>query len=247
MYWSSWIQTCKTGDQPYSNNSANCQCSLTTFIFIKSVGPNPALLHWQNYSCGIIFYQNVKSYLKAQKTFFLPRCQNHTSKLINRVSFTRLPDLAKIYVFWNSLMVYSVFGKLWVYTITNLLCYWANCLCFNWLSIKKIRSHWFLFITHHHSYQSATNLQDMVRPLKKWLLRHRHNPYPTKAEKVQLAIGSNMSMVQVEKVFRGLFTRSASDAFKLQWTNAFLQRMEIFEFSESALNWRWTKDHLTTG
>jgi hypothetical protein len=37
----------------------------------------------------------------------------------------------------------------------------------------------------------------MVRPLKKWLLRHRHNPYPTKAEKVQLAIGSNMSMVQV--------------------------------------------------
>ena len=41
-------------------------------------------------------------------------------------------------------------------------------------------------------------LQDMVRPLKQWLLRHRHNPYPTKGEKVQLAVGSNMTLVQVE-------------------------------------------------
>ena len=39
--------------------------------------------------------------------------------------------------------------------------------------------------------------QDMVRPLKQWLLRHRHNPYPTKGEKVQLAVGSNMTLVQV--------------------------------------------------
>ena len=37
----------------------------------------------------------------------------------------------------------------------------------------------------------------MVRPLKQWLLRHRHNPYPTKGEKVQLAVGSNMTLVQV--------------------------------------------------
>ena len=40
----------------------------------------------------------------------------------------------------------------------------------------------------------------MVRPLKKWLLRHRHNPYPTKAEKVQLALGSNMTLVQVSAI-----------------------------------------------
>ena len=41
----------------------------------------------------------------------------------------------------------------------------------------------------------------MVRPLKQWLLRHRHNPYPTKAEKVELAVGSHMSLVQVSNWF----------------------------------------------
>ena len=46
--------------------------------------------------------------------------------------------------------------------------------------------------------QKRAVIQDMVRPLKKWLLRHRHNPYPTKAEKVQLALGSNMTLVQVK-------------------------------------------------
>ena len=45
--------------------------------------------------------------------------------------------------------------------------------------------------------QKRAVIQDMVRPLKQWLLRHRHNPYPTKAEKVQLALGSNMTLVQV--------------------------------------------------
>ena len=45
------------------------------------------------------------------------------------------------------------------------------------------------------------NTQDMVRPLKQWLLRHRHNPYPTKAEKVELAVGSHMSLVQVSNWF----------------------------------------------
>ncbi len=29
--------------------------------------------------------------------------------------------------------------------------------------------------------QKRAVIQDMVRPLKHWLLRHRHNPYPTKA------------------------------------------------------------------
>ena len=45
--------------------------------------------------------------------------------------------------------------------------------------------------------QKRAVIQDMVRPLKQWLLRHRHNPYPTKAEKLQLAVGSNMTLVQV--------------------------------------------------
>ena len=46
--------------------------------------------------------------------------------------------------------------------------------------------------------QKRAVIQDMVRPLKQWLLRHRHNPYPTKAEKLQLAVGSNMTLVQVK-------------------------------------------------
>merc|ERR1719367_1623988 len=49
--------------------------------------------------------------------------------------------------------------------------------------------------------QKRAVIQDMVRPLKLWLLRHRHNPYPTKAEKVQLALGSNMTLVQVSNWF----------------------------------------------
>ena len=44
-------------------------------------------------------------------------------------------------------------------------------------------------------------IQDMVRPLKQWLLRHRQNPYPTKSEKIELAMGSNMSLVQVSNWF----------------------------------------------
>ena len=51
--------------------------------------------------------------------------------------------------------------------------------------------------------QKRAVIQDMVRPLKQWLLRHRHNPYPTKAEKLQLAVGSKMTLVQVDdKIWR---------------------------------------------
>ncbi|XP_040569521.1 uncharacterized protein [Lepeophtheirus salmonis] len=49
--------------------------------------------------------------------------------------------------------------------------------------------------------QKRAVIQDMVRPLKQWLVRHRHNPYPTKTEKVQLALGSNMTLVQVSNWF----------------------------------------------
>lgn len=37
----------------------------------------------------------------------------------------------------------------------------------------------------------------MARPLKHWLYKHRDNPYPTKTEKVLLALGSHMTLVQV--------------------------------------------------
>ncbi|KAI5608848.1 homeobox protein Mohawk, partial [Silurus asotus] len=39
-------------------------------------------------------------------------------------------------------------------------------------------------------------LQDMARPLKQWLYKHRDNPYPTKTEKILLALGSHMTLVQ---------------------------------------------------
>ena len=40
-------------------------------------------------------------------------------------------------------------------------------------------------------------VQDMARPLKQWLYKHRDNPYPTKTEKILLALGSQMTLVQV--------------------------------------------------
>uniref|UniRef100_A0A3Q2TN06 Mohawk homeobox a n=1 Tax=Fundulus heteroclitus TaxID=8078 RepID=A0A3Q2TN06_FUNHE len=42
-------------------------------------------------------------------------------------------------------------------------------------------------------------LQDMARPLKQWLYKHRDNPYPTKTEKILLALGSQMTLVQVSR------------------------------------------------
>uniref|UniRef100_A0A3Q2Q985 Mohawk homeobox a n=1 Tax=Fundulus heteroclitus TaxID=8078 RepID=A0A3Q2Q985_FUNHE len=44
-------------------------------------------------------------------------------------------------------------------------------------------------------------LQDMARPLKQWLYKHRDNPYPTKMEKILLALGSQMTLVQVSNWF----------------------------------------------
>lgn len=44
-------------------------------------------------------------------------------------------------------------------------------------------------------------LQSMARPLKKWLIRHRDKPYPTKAEKIALAMASHMTLEQVSNWF----------------------------------------------
>lgn len=54
---------------------------------------------------------------------------------------------------------------------------------------------------HERSRQKRQVLQDMARPLKQWLIRHRNNPYPTKSEKVTLALGSQMTLVQVSNWF----------------------------------------------
>ncbi|XP_035662099.1 homeobox protein Mohawk-like [Branchiostoma floridae] len=44
-------------------------------------------------------------------------------------------------------------------------------------------------------------MQDMARPLKQWLIKHRDNPYPTKTEKILLALTSQMTLVQVSNWF----------------------------------------------
>ncbi|ELU02094.1 hypothetical protein CAPTEDRAFT_224655 [Capitella teleta] len=44
-------------------------------------------------------------------------------------------------------------------------------------------------------------LQDMARPLKHWLYKHRDNPYPTKSEKMTLANVSHMTLTQVSNWF----------------------------------------------
>lgn len=57
-------------------------------------------------------------------------------------------------------------------------------------------------------------LQDMARPLKQWLYKHRDNPYPTKTEKILLALGSQMTLVQVSPASDYLFI--CKDRMKLK-------------------------------
>lgn len=54
-------------------------------------------------------------------------------------------------------------------------------------------------------------LQDMARPLKHWLYKHRDNPYPTKTEKVLLALGSHMTLVQVRRAKQQRWTSGAAE------------------------------------
>ncbi len=74
----------------------------------------------------------------------------------------------------------------------------------------------FLYVSSHRyplpekPRQKRAVIQDMVRPLKHWLLRHRHNPYPTKAEKAELAMGSNMTLVQVRLAQANFFKKNSS-------------------------------------
>ncbi|XP_076452562.1 uncharacterized protein LOC143288149 [Babylonia areolata] len=44
-------------------------------------------------------------------------------------------------------------------------------------------------------------LQDMTRPLKQWLIRHKDNPYPSKAQKMDLVSKSQMTLTQVSNWF----------------------------------------------
>ena len=50
-------------------------------------------------------------------------------------------------------------------------------------------------------HKKRQTLQDMARPLKRWLCRNRNNPYPTKNEKSTLAIDASMTITQVSNWF----------------------------------------------
>lgn len=50
-------------------------------------------------------------------------------------------------------------------------------------------------------------LQQMSRPLKRWLYRHKDKPYPSRAEKQSLAAGSNMTLTQVSNWFANVRRR----------------------------------------
>ncbi len=49
--------------------------------------------------------------------------------------------------------------------------------------------------------QRRQTMQDMARPLKHWLYRNRDNPYPSKPDKIQLAVHSEMTLTQVSNWF----------------------------------------------
>lgn len=50
-------------------------------------------------------------------------------------------------------------------------------------------------------------LQQMSKPLKRWLYRHKDKPYPSRAEKQSLAAGSNMTLTQVSNWFANVRRR----------------------------------------
>lgn len=50
-------------------------------------------------------------------------------------------------------------------------------------------------------HKKRQTLQDMARPLKRWLCRNRNNPYPTKTEKIMLASDASMTITQVSNWF----------------------------------------------
>uniref|UniRef100_A0A4W5NW92 Mohawk homeobox b n=1 Tax=Hucho hucho TaxID=62062 RepID=A0A4W5NW92_9TELE len=73
------------------------------------------------------------------------------------------------------------------------------------------RTRLYLYIIYHLTHRSCLGgvkvfhkrqaLQDMARPLKQWLYKHKDNPYPTKTEKALLALGSRMTLIQVSNWF----------------------------------------------
>lgn len=55
--------------------------------------------------------------------------------------------------------------------------------------------------------------RETTGPLKAWLSQHRKNPYPTKGEKVMLAIATRMTLTQVSTWFANARRRMKKDNF----------------------------------
>ncbi|KAI3355064.1 hypothetical protein L3Q82_017942, partial [Scortum barcoo] len=71
-------------------------------------------------------------------------------------------------------------------------------------------------------------LQDMARPLKQWLYKHRDNPYPTKTEKILLALGSQMTLVQVSNWFANARRRLKNTVQKWQPDLSWALRIKLY-------------------
>ena len=50
---------------------------------------------------------------------------------------------------------------------------------------------------YEHIRKERSAIQNMTKPLKMWLYRNKAHPYPTKADKMELADHTNMTFTQV--------------------------------------------------
>ncbi|XP_076449185.1 uncharacterized protein LOC143285672 isoform X2 [Babylonia areolata] len=64
-----------------------------------------------------------------------------------------------------------------------------------------------------------TAVRETTAPLKAWLHEHRKNPYPTKAEKIMLAIITQMTLTQVSTWFANARRRLKKEGGGGQWDN----------------------------
>ena len=73
-------------------------------------------------------------------------------------------------------------------------------------------------------------VRETTGPLKSWLHEHRKNPYPTKAEKIMLAIITQMTLTQVRLLVKGVSSHKpweedddeedceiSEDTMKIRW------------------------------
>ncbi|XP_046883128.1 homeobox protein Mohawk-like [Hypomesus transpacificus] len=86
-------------------------------------------------------------------------------------------------------------------------------------------------------------LQSMARPLKLWLYQHRDNPYPTKTEKLLLALASHMTLVQVSNWFANARRRLKNTVRQpdLSWA----LRIQLYEQLTQASSERLSAERLS--